>query len=154
EVKSGSILVAHPDLDDPEFRHSVLLILRHESEGTFGVNLAVKPIDGTCIHKSGPLRLATGIRLRKHEAAFTTSEVIADTGYSFSAVHSEAEAKEHVPGSMVLVGYAGWGRGQLANEMSLGAWILTTTSLEAIFTAPVEERWKVAAAGAGIATDE
>jgi len=154
EVKNGSILVAHPDLDDPDFGRSVILILRHEEEGSIGVNVAVKPVDGTCIHKSGPLPLQTPICLRKHEAAFTSSEVIADTGYSFCAVHSESEAEEPVPGSMVLIGHAGWKRGQLAREMSLGAWIPTTTSLEAILTAPVAERWKIAAAGAGIAVEE
>jgi putative transcriptional regulator len=154
EVKCGTILVAHPQLQDAEFRHAVILIMRHEMEGTFGFNVAVKPVEGTSIHKSGPLPLTTPIRLRKHEASFTTSEVIADTGYSFCAVHSLEEAMEPDGGSIVLIGYAGWKEGQLAREMSMGAWIPTTVSLEAILAVPAEERWKIAAGGAGIAVDQ
>ena len=150
EVKCGTILVAHPQLPDADFRHAVILIMRHEREGTFGFNVAVKPLEGTCLHRSGPLELHTPLRLHKNDVSATASEVIDDTGYSFCAVHSLAECLETREGTMVLVGYAGWGQGQLAWEMAAGAWIPTTTSLEAILTAQPEERWKIAAAGAGI----
>lgn len=154
EVKDGSILVAHPDLQDPDFGRSVILIMRHQEEGTYGFNVALKPVEGTAISEGGPLPLSMPIRLHKSDAVATESEVIADTGYSFHAVHSLDEATAVQDGSLVLLGYAGWRAGQLAKEMRMGAWIPTTTSLETILAAAPEERWKVAAAGAGITVPE
>lgn len=154
EVKTGSIIVAHPDLEDPDFGRSVILLLRHQEHGAFGVNVAVKPVEGTTIHESGPLPLPMPIRLRKHDEKSTTSEVIPGTGYSFCAVHSIDEAMNAEAGGIVLTGYAGWKHGQLDQEMAAGAWFVTTATLEAILAVPPEQRWKVAATGAGIVVDE
>jgi len=153
-VKNGSILVAHPELRDPDFGRSVILILRHETEGALGLNISGTRAEGASPYEGGPLPLPVPIRMHKTDAKVTTSEVIPGTGYSFCAAHMPAAAQESVPGSIVLTGYAGWGEGQLASEMSQGAWILTTTTLEAILAVPPEQRWKVAAEGAGITVGE
>lgn len=92
--------------------------------------------------------------LRKHEAGSEDCKPVGDTGYAISQDRSRSELEAVPDGGMVLVGYAGWGEGQLADEMEMGAWFLTTTRLEAILTAPPADRWKLAADGAGVVATE
>jgi putative transcriptional regulator len=152
-LKAGSILVAHPDLNDPDFGRSVILILNHDEGGTLGVNVAVAPVKGS-ICASGPLPLPGPICLRKAEPGSDDSKPVGDSGYAVGPVRSRADLEAVPDGGMVLVGYAGWGQGQLSDEMGMGAWFPTTTSLEAILKAAPADRWKLAADGAGVVATE
>ena len=54
-----------------------------------------------------------------------------------------------IPVAMVL-GYAGWGAGQLEGEMREGSWIPVDLDYDLVFGTPVEARWEVALASLGI----
>ena len=54
---------------------------------------------------------------------------------------------------MITLGYAGWGAGQLEQEMAENAWLSGPAHPDILFDTPDEERWKAAAASLGIDLD-
>ncbi len=50
----------------------------------------------------------------------------------------------------MMLGYSGWGSGQLENEMKLGSWIPVDLDYDLIFDTPIENRWEAALARLGI----
>jgi putative transcriptional regulator len=66
----------------------------------------------------------------------------------------ESMAEGQGPGrSLVVLGYAGWGAGQLESEMAANAWLTVPSNTAILFDAPFEERWRAAAALIGIDLD-
>jgi putative transcriptional regulator len=51
---------------------------------------------------------------------------------------------------LIALGYAGWGPGQLDEEMTRHGWFSVPGSSELLFDAPIDSRWTAAYAGAGI----
>jgi putative transcriptional regulator len=52
--------------------------------------------------------------------------------------------------ALVALGYAGWGAGQLEQEMANNAWLSVPADSSVIFDTPIEQRWQAAAAALGI----
>ena len=50
----------------------------------------------------------------------------------------------------MMLGYSGWGSGQLENEMKLGSWIPVDLDYDLVFDTPIENRWEAALARLGI----
>ncbi len=50
----------------------------------------------------------------------------------------------------MMLGYAGWGAGQLESEMKEGSWIPVDLDYDLVFGTPVEARWEAALASLGI----
>lgn len=147
QLKPGAIIVAHPDLPDELFARSVIVLLVHSEQGTVGVNIAEAPLKDR-IHMGGPLQ-APPLCLHPVQEPAGRSRPVGDTGYAFvgvSVVDSAFKPAELValPTAVVLIGYSGWGAGQLAMEIEMGAWTPTTLSLETLLKAPAEERWQLA----------
>ncbi|MDH5727845.1 MAG: YqgE/AlgH family protein, partial [Gammaproteobacteria bacterium] len=62
-----------------------------------------------------------------------------------------AMSENHMPDRvLVALGYAGWGAGQLENEMMANAWMSGPADLDIIFDLPVDERWQAAATHLGV----
>jgi putative transcriptional regulator len=63
----------------------------------------------------------------------------------------EAMGQGEGPGAtLVALGYAGWGAGQLEQEMGQNAWLSGPASLEIIFNTPPDRRWQCAVAEMGV----
>jgi putative transcriptional regulator len=157
-----SLLVAMPQLLDPNFERSVVLMVHHDENGSFGVvlnrrtelnapNLCAaleiewngRPDD--FIDWGGPVQPQTGWVIFGNEidaamAAEATS--IADGVFfagSLDVLRQVASRPaEHV---RLLLGYAGWGPGQLEGELIQGAWLSAPVSSEVVFDVPPEEMW-------------
>lgn len=148
--KAGDIFVAHPALDaDPEFGRGVFLVIKTSDAGTLAVNIAGAEIMEGKVTKSGPIDGRALLYLRKTDE--NQGLVIGDTGYSASPIYPDAQGMalldDKPADAMVLMGYAGWGKGQLAKEAKTGAWFESTASLEDIIRLPREERWDAASKG-------
>ncbi|MGH8313140.1 MAG: YqgE/AlgH family protein, partial [Gammaproteobacteria bacterium] len=52
--------------------------------------------------------------------------------------------------TLVALGYAGWGAGQLENELAANSWLSTPADKRIIFETPVAERWQAAARLIGV----
>jgi putative transcriptional regulator len=74
-------------------------------------------------------------------------ELVLSSG-SLSILRSIAEVPP--PHVRVLLGYAGWGAGQLAEEMARGSWLHADVSLDLVFGTPPDEMWEKALRSVGI----
>ena len=133
---AGSLLVAHPNMLDPNFRRTVLFISAHEpDEGALGVILN-RPLDkqvADLVAELPPENLADvpvfiGGPVGRNQLMFATFEWQKGEGLKLNHNVNVDEASERVvtdPASIrAFVGYAGWGAGQLEAEMKQNAWLL------------------------------
>lgn len=139
-VTKGALLVASPSLNDPNFHHTVLLLIKHGSEGTLGLVLnrstnvrlsQVLPnltaLNGTDhrLFAGGPVeptRLLLLFRLKDPPA---DARPVIDGLYVGSTLALlERVLTEAKPNEMfrAFAGYAGWAPGQLEFEMLQGSW--------------------------------
>jgi putative transcriptional regulator len=134
---AGSLLVAHPNMLDPNFRRTVLFISEHDlNEGALGV-IINRPLDrqvADLVTDTPPAELAEvpvflGGPVGKNQLMFAAFEWKKGDGVKLS--HNIAlEKVSAAPGGKNLVtlcafvGYAGWGAGQLESEVKQKAWLL------------------------------
>jgi putative transcriptional regulator len=135
---AGSLLLAHPDLQDGNFRRTVVLISAHsEADGALGV-IVNRPLEQTLGEAHGefaygPLanvRLYCGGPVAKEQMLLSAWQWNRETGvfrlhFGISA-EKAAELLESEPGTEVrgFLGYSGWTSGQLENELQQKSWVL------------------------------
>src|SRR5436305_1554618 len=134
---AGSLLVAHPNMLDPNFRRTVLFISEHEpTEGALGVVIN-RPLDrpvADLVSETPPAGLADvpvflGGPVGKNQLMFAAFEWKKGKGLKLNhnvAFHEGNGAQEHKNLLTVcaFVGYAGWGAGQLESEVKQKAWVV------------------------------
>lgn len=152
----GQLLIAGPDLLDPNFRRTVLLIGEHGDEGAMGVVLnrpspvevaeAVPPLaslvsEHDLVHVGGPVQPQAIVVLGDfRNPAEAGSVVLGSIGF----LPGEIETGEDVgtlSRARVFAGYAGWGPGQLESEIAEGSWIIEPALPEDIFTPDPDRLW-------------
>jgi putative transcriptional regulator len=130
-----SLLVAHPNMLDPNFRRTVLYISEHDpNEGALGV-IINRPLDrqvADLVTDTPPTGLADvpvflGGPVGKNQLMFAAFEWKKDDGLTLS--HNIALEKANAAAGeknliCAFVGYAGWGAGQLESEVKQKAWLL------------------------------
>jgi putative transcriptional regulator len=153
----GTILVASEKLGDPNFAETVILITRRDADGgTMGVVLN-HPTDVTLakafpqmhgnsdlVYDGGPVSPDAVQALLRSTAKPETAEHIAGDVYSVvRKALLEKSISEHLPNSKfrVFLGYAGWGPGQLENEVRLGAWT-TLRGVKYVFDSDPGSLWE------------
>ncbi len=169
---SSSFLVAMPQLDDPNFHRSVVLLVQHESDGSFGVVLN-RPADLTVVEVlenvgiawpggalgsvgwGGPVQpdLAWVLFAGDPPAETGSPEVTAlsDGIYLTGSREMLRRIAAQPPADLrLLLGYAGWGAGQLESELAQGAWLLAPLRREIVFSATVDTMWDRVVRGLGI----
>jgi putative transcriptional regulator len=161
-------LVAAPSLLDPNFKRAVVLLVDHRAEGSLGF-VVNRPAQvglrtmieqlGLSLHEShkvespvlvgGPVNPHTGWIVFEQGTASATSEDVVRISDRLAVSASrellEAMIRHEGPERMLLVlGYAGWGAGQLDAEIAQGAWIPVDFDERIVFDTPFEERWSSA----------
>jgi putative transcriptional regulator len=140
ESLTGRLLISSPDLSDPNFDRTVVLMLAHSEEGALGVVLsrpsAVRVDEHlpgwsavaaapAVVHVGGPVQPTAVLALGVHADAGPPSSgfepVIGRIGVLDLALDADAIVGR-LAGLRVFAGYAGWGDGQLEGEMAVGAW--------------------------------
>ena len=137
---AGSLLVAHPNMLDPNFRRCVLFISAHEpDEGALGV-IINRPLDklvSELVSEMPPEELAgvpvfLGGPVGRNQLMFAAFEWEKGEGlkinHSVNVDEASAIAGTDPASICAFVGYAGWGAGQLEAEMKQKAWVLQKPS--------------------------
>jgi putative transcriptional regulator len=143
--------VASPDLADPNFRRTVLLMIAHDAEGAVGLVLN-RPTDipiadalppwqdasapPACLYIGGPVQPDAAIGLGSGPSA-ATDLVLGDLG----AVDLDGAADGHAH-VRVFIGYAGWGAGQLDGEMARGDWLVVDAQVDDVLSRSPEQLWR------------
>jgi putative transcriptional regulator len=165
------LLIAMPTLEDPNFFHTVTYICEHNAEGAMGIvinrptdislsdllkQLDISPdpeLDTTVnIFEGGPVQLEHGFLLHTPVGNWSASlPVTEQIALTTSKDILEAIAQRGGPMRyLVALGYAGWGPGQLEEEIAANAWLSGPATLALLFDTPVERRWQEAAALLGV----
>jgi putative transcriptional regulator len=171
---SGSIapalLVAMPQLLDPNFKRSVVLLVHHDDEGSFGLvvnrpsdiparqlceNLDIpwRGDDEARLAWGGPVQPNTGWVLFGEGAPSDIEDgnPVAP-GLSVAGSLDTLRKIARTPPSRLrlLLGYAGWGPHQLEDELAEGAWLLAPADPEVVFAVEADAMWNHVVRSLGI----
>ncbi len=147
---AGSFLIAKPVLRDPNFARTVVLLLAHGPEGALGVvvNRPAKVEEAPFpVFRGGPCP-APGLILLHGHTEWAGPSIAAQEpapGIFVGDPSVLEQAGKLLPDQAVRLrcyhGYAGWGPGQLEDEMAGGAWAVVAATGELLFDTPVESLW-------------
>ncbi|SHJ02905.1 YqgE/AlgH family protein [Wenxinia saemankumensis] len=169
---AGSLLVAMPGMGDSRFSGSVVYLCAHSGEGALGL-IVNKPapeirfrdllkqlgievadtIPDIRVHFGGPVETARGFVLHSpdYSAGDATLEVDDSTSMTASLEVLQAIARGDGPGaSMLALGYAGWGPGQLEAEIAQNGWLIAPARDDIVFGRANEHKWTAAVRALGI----
>ncbi|HUW98807.1 MAG TPA: YqgE/AlgH family protein [Acidiferrobacter sp.] len=163
---TNQFLIAMPGLGDPNFFRTVTLICEHGAEGAMGI-IINRPIDLTLgdvfqqleiitangattqqsVHLGGPIQNNRGFVLHEPLGTWESTLAVTETlGISTSRDILVAMARNEGPEHCLLaLGYAGWGPGQLEQEIADNAWLSGPATPEVLFKTPPKARWSAAA---------
>jgi putative transcriptional regulator len=168
---AGQLLVAEPGMPDPRFAETVVFLVRHDESGAFGLiinrRLGIQPIAAVmktlgldpdhatgemAIHYGGPVEPSLGFILHSTDYGRAGTLKVTD-GIALTAEPEIVRdiAEGHGPHrSLFALGYAGWGAGQLEDEIRLGTWFTVPADDDLIFDDAIDTKWKRASARRGI----
>jgi putative transcriptional regulator len=159
---AGQLLIATPTMADPRFHQSVILMVKHDSDGALGIIInhlaAERPLatvlravgadtDGASgtvqIFIGGPVQHEVGfvvhsrdyhrpdtLDIDDHVAMTSNREILRDIA-----------TKQGPKQSLIAFGYAGWGAGQLENELDHRAWYTAPDDADLIFETDRDKVW-------------
>jgi len=161
----NQLLIAMPSLQDADFSHSVTLICEHNEEGAMGIVInhplelstldLLEHMEIPCAHSrninpvlaGGPVQTDRGFVIHRAKKLWKSSiHLDQDIAITTSSDILHAMGREEVShDAFVALGYAGWGPGQLENEIMENSWLNIPLKAEILFETDVEARWKKAA---------
>ncbi len=168
---SNQLLVALPALHDPHFARSVTLVCQHDGDGAMGVmvNRASEYTLGEVLQQmgissdsqalqsqivlaGGPVHPERGFVLHDGAREFDSTLAVGDGLYlTTSRDVLEAMARGDGPTqAVVALGCAGWGAGQLEQELVDDSWLMVPAVRELLFEFPLDQRWQAAAGSIGV----
>ena len=168
---SNHLLVALPSLHDPHFARSVALVCQHDGDGAMGVvvNRASEYTLGEVLSQmgigsddqalcarpvlhGGPVHQERGFVLHDGEREWESSlrvgqHLYLTTSRDILEAMAEGKGPEHV---VVALGCAGWGAGQLEDELKENDWLTAEADDAILFDADHDTKWARAVAGLGV----
>jgi putative transcriptional regulator len=163
---AGKFLLAMPGMGDPRFHKSVILVCAHDDNGAMGlvINHVLPGIDlknllkqlniefsenqekltaGIPVMGGGPVENARGFIIHTNEFhqqdTVRINDAISVTG-TVDALRLVAAGQG--PKQMVFVlGYAGWGAGQLDQELQNNTWLVFESDVDTIFNIDPDQKW-------------
>jgi putative transcriptional regulator len=166
------LLLAMPQLADPNFSRAVVLMIEHGEAGSFGLvinhpspiraaelldslEMSWRGEDSAVVWAGGPVSPSTGWVLHEpvgiaQAGIGGTIAITSSISLSTSPERLRAIASQPPRHIRLLLGYSGWGPGQLATEMARGAWLHTSADPTLVFGTPADEMWDTAMRSLGI----
>jgi putative transcriptional regulator len=156
-LKAGTLLIADPFLQDPNFMRNVVCLCEHNDEGSFGFNLSkklpftigslIKEIKNCNfpVYEGGPVQKEIVHVLHCYPNLIPESIPVCNDVYwggNFDAVlngiKNEQFEKEKIK---FFLGYSGWAQGQLEDEMSEKSWLTVNANSHLIMLTQPPEVW-------------
>jgi len=168
---TGQLLVAMPQMGDPRFERSVIYLCAHTAEGAMGlvVNRALEDIrlpdllrqlgipdlghsDAIAVHIGGPVETGQGFILHSSDYV-QDSTLMVGGGVGLTATLDILKDIARGAGphhSLLALGYAGWGAGQLESEIQANGWLTVPADERLLFDHDLETKWERALAKIGV----
>jgi putative transcriptional regulator len=169
---TGKFLIAMPGMADPRFDKSVVFLCSHSPEGTMGLIVNKPGVDMTFsglldqiglnmapgaaqpkVQFGGPVEMARGFVLHSDDWTSEAGTMSVPGGLAMSATLDilQGLAKGIGPSkALLLLGYAGWGPGQLESEILRNDWLTSDARVDLIFDTPNSGKWAQALGLLGI----
>lgn len=169
---TGKLLIAMPGMGDPRFLRGVIFMCAHSEEGAMGLvvnhpvpDLTMGPFleqldlpcpdvnAGQSVYWGGPVEQERGFVL--HSAGYAAGGGTLEVNDSFSMTATRDVLEDIGNGngpdqSLIALGYAGWGPGQLDEEILSNAWLTATPEPGLVFSGRADDMWSEALALLGI----
>ncbi|GAB4284282.1 MAG: YqgE/AlgH family protein [Roseovarius sp.] len=169
---NGKLLIAMPDMGDPRFAYSVILVCAHSAEGAMGLVInkptqdlrlsnLLEQLEVTRsadardlpVHFGGPVEQGRGFVLHDHgyHSSVSTLDIGSDFAMTATMDILEDLAQGRGPAhAMVALGYAGWGPGQIESEIARNGWLTCEADIGLVFETPDAMKWEAALKKLGI----
>jgi putative transcriptional regulator len=163
EFLTGRLLVASSEMEDPRFAQSVIYMVKHDSEGALGLIINQPIAKGSIkdllksfgvedehasgdivLHFGGPVSRFAGFILHSDDVTLAGSTQVTDgIAMTSDAKLIQTIAQNQGPQHyLVMLGYAGWARGQLESELLTGAWHAIAADKTLIFSGDAANKWR------------
>ena len=169
---TGKLLIAMPGIGDPRFENSVVFLCSHTQDGAMGL-LINKLADGVTLEAlldqleikiqdearlpdvlfGGPVETQRGFVLHSEDYVSNVNSLPVQPGFSMTATLDVLEdiARGCGPAQfLVMLGYAGWGPGQLEDEIAQNGWLTADADPDMVFGLAAESKWEAALASIGV----
>ena len=168
---TGQLLVAMPQMQDPRFMRTVIYMCAHSTEGAMGLvvnklvdnvsfpdlleqlNIQTGPVENEIfVHFGGPVETGRGFVLHSSDYVQDATLVIDEhVGLTATVDILKSIAEGSGPERILLaLGYAGWGAGQLDEEIQANGWLTVAPDVPLIFDGDLDRKWERAMAKMGI----
>lgn len=164
-VAPGQLLVASPSMSDPNFAHSVILIIQHDTQGALGV-IINRPVGAESIADllksigqnssgaegsitlfiGGPLQPEIGFIIHSDEYR-VPGTIMLGNGIAVTSslqVLRDIGAGKGPRKRLLIFAYAGWSAQQLESELMLRAWVTAVATPDLVFDVDRKKLWSVA----------
>lgn len=170
---TGKLLISMPGIGDDTFDNTVVFLCSHTDEGAMGLiinkvtpdvslgNLlsqleieASSKTKAQAVLYGGPVELQRGFVLhsRDYISKVKTLDVAPWVGMTATLdVLEDIGAGQGPEEALVMLGYAGWGPGQLEGEIAQNGWLTADATHDLVFDTPFDQRWGRALESIGVA---
>ncbi|MFM7028087.1 MAG: YqgE/AlgH family protein [Chakrabartia sp.] len=158
---TGRLLLAMPGIGDPRFEHAVVAMCAHDDQGALGIGIGhilegigfhqllgqlgldIGVAPDVPVHFGGPVEPGRGFVLHSTDWGGEGSLLVA---HRWALTSTQDILKAIAAGRgpsrwLVALGYAGWGAGQLDDELHHHGWHVADADDLVVFEAPAQERW-------------
>lgn len=168
----GTILIAMPSMGDPRFHQSVVLLCSHSDKGAMGLilnkpnseirmsdvldqlDIEIAPdMSDMVVHFGGPVETGRGFVLHSDDYTSSLHTMQVPGGFGMTATLDILEeiARGTGPDSaLMMLGYAGWGPGQLEAEIVQNGWLTAEVTPALVFQTPAKDQWTAALESIGV----
>lgn len=171
EYFTNQLLIAMPGLQDPNFKGSVVYVCEHNAQGAMGVVVnhplaipasrifesldlsAPETVADKQLLLGGPMHRERGLILHRPGGRQWESTIRIDPDVLITAskdILVDMAAGSGPEEALIVLGYAGWGPGQLEAEVAANAWLTVPADADIIFRTPYEQRAQAALQSIGI----
>jgi len=170
---TGQLLIAMPAMRDPRFTRSVIYMCVHNDQGAMGLvvnrlvgsikfadlleelELKATPVEASrfpSVHFGGPVETGRGFVLHSADYLSDDTMQLAD-GLALTAtidILRDIALGAGPDQAILMLGYAGWGPGQLDGELQENAWLSVECDLDLLFGPSLDDKWEMALGKLGI----
>ena len=169
---TNQFLIAMPSMADPTFSGTVVYLCEHSEKGALGLvinrptdidlkslfdridlSLEIEPLQHLPVYFGGPVQTERGFVLHDPSDQHYTSSMTVPGGLEMTTSKDVLEAVAHGTGPtrfLLTLGHAGWGAGQLEEEISRNGWLTVQADPGIVFEVPAEQRLEAALSLLGV----